>query len=152
MEVVRPLLLNKLLLLRNDIEHEDAEPPRYCQCKEYLDVVWYFLKTTHCIASHKVDDIMFTNPNSQFWVQIDITDLSLTKLPARGWLSNNHFTYSQKNDLIRLDVDNIKRASAFDRHHSDRPVTDFFFSGYLNLTPCQTLNLIKPIILSYYIY
>lgn len=53
--IVRPLLLKKLLKIRNNIEHEDVDPPSYNQCKEYVDVVWYFIKSTHRHVSIKLE-------------------------------------------------------------------------------------------------
>jgi hypothetical protein len=44
--IIRPLMLKKLILIRNNIEHEYASPPDKEFCMELLDFVWYFLKTT----------------------------------------------------------------------------------------------------------
>lgn len=44
--VVRPTMLRRLVSIRNAVEHEDAEPPDLERCLEFLDAVWYFLRST----------------------------------------------------------------------------------------------------------
>ncbi len=58
--LVRPLFLKKLMKIRNSIEHEDTNPPSYKECREFLDVVWYFLKSTDGLVSNKPTEVMFS--------------------------------------------------------------------------------------------
>jgi len=44
--LVKPLLLNKLLLIRNDIEYNFKNPPSLDECEKLADVVWYLYKST----------------------------------------------------------------------------------------------------------
>jgi hypothetical protein len=44
--LVRPLLLRKLHAIRNAVEHEDASPPNAGECRDFVELVWYFLKST----------------------------------------------------------------------------------------------------------
>jgi hypothetical protein len=39
-------MLRRLNKLRNSIEHDGAQPPSIEQCRDYEEVVWYFLKVT----------------------------------------------------------------------------------------------------------
>ena len=32
--------------MRNEVEHDGADPPTLERCREYLEVLWYFLKVT----------------------------------------------------------------------------------------------------------
>ena len=44
--IVRPFMLEQLMDIRNEIEHEDAPPPPYVRARELLDMTWYFLRST----------------------------------------------------------------------------------------------------------
>ncbi|HET9227846.1 MAG TPA: hypothetical protein VFR31_14320, partial [Thermoanaerobaculia bacterium] len=44
--LVRPILLRSIIDLRNQIEHEDQMPPDESRCKEWVEFVWYFLRST----------------------------------------------------------------------------------------------------------
>lgn len=57
--IVRPLLMKKLLTIRNEIEHEDSNPPEIERCKELVDIMWYFLKSTDSIVQIKKESICF---------------------------------------------------------------------------------------------
>ncbi|MEZ5581928.1 MAG: hypothetical protein R3F37_03340 [Candidatus Competibacteraceae bacterium] len=45
-DMIRPLFIDSLFQVRNICEHQDAPPPSVDRCKELLDVVWYFIKST----------------------------------------------------------------------------------------------------------
>lgn len=53
--IVRPLMLGKLVALRNAIEHEDASPPDLAECKELVEFVWYFLRSTDRLATVRTE-------------------------------------------------------------------------------------------------
>lgn len=46
LDIAKPLLVNKLLKIRNDIEYVGANPPNMQECEELIDFVWYFYKST----------------------------------------------------------------------------------------------------------
>lgn len=50
--LARPLLMHKLRVLRNSIEHpkDDQDPPGEDRCHELADAVWYFLRATDAAA------------------------------------------------------------------------------------------------------
>lgn len=75
-DLVRPYLMKILLNIRNDIEHNDAAPPEIERCKELVDVVWYFLKSTDSITQKRTDSASFRllDENSfetEYWYSID---------------------------------------------------------------------------------
>lgn len=57
--IIRPLLLGQILDLRNRIEHQDELPPSDQRCAEWLDVVWYFLKSTDLLLRGGCNAISF---------------------------------------------------------------------------------------------
>lgn len=60
--IIRPALLKELFLVRNAIEHQNADPPNLTQCSTYIDFVWYFLKSTDSLLLMKVEDVIFWSP------------------------------------------------------------------------------------------
>src|SRR5258706_16070804 len=51
---VRPRMLQKLIEIRNAVEHEDADPPDHETCEVFLEFTWYFLKSTDLITQRVV--------------------------------------------------------------------------------------------------
>jgi len=39
-------MLQKLIDIRNPVEHEDVAPPDHEACKVFAEFTWYFLKST----------------------------------------------------------------------------------------------------------
>jgi hypothetical protein len=64
--IIRPALLKELFEVRNAIEHQDSSPPTIDQCNKYVDIVWYFLKSTDSLLLMKVDDGIFWSPDEQY--------------------------------------------------------------------------------------
>ena len=48
--------------VRNAIEHHDVRPPSLTRCRELLDVVWYFLRTTDQLAKLRHEEFTFFDP------------------------------------------------------------------------------------------
>lgn len=44
--LIRPFMLQRLIDIRNAVEHEDTPPPTVRELRVYLDFVWYFLRST----------------------------------------------------------------------------------------------------------
>jgi hypothetical protein len=57
--LVRPAFLKALFDLRNLLEHEDITPPTIEECNYYVDIVWYFLKSTDSLLHMKIDNVDF---------------------------------------------------------------------------------------------
>ena len=57
--VARPFLVRHLLEVRNAIEHQDAQAPDETRCRELLDVVWYYLKSTDALTREVGTEFLF---------------------------------------------------------------------------------------------
>lgn len=55
--LVKSLLLSKLLLLRNTIEYDGENAPSLIECHEFIDIVWYFYKTTDIYCKEIPDSL-----------------------------------------------------------------------------------------------
>jgi hypothetical protein len=63
--LIRPALIKDLLEVRNLIEHEDAEPPETEKCLYYVDIVWYFLKSTDSLLQMKIDALSYESEDGR---------------------------------------------------------------------------------------
>ena len=50
MELIKPVMLGKLIQIRNAVEHQFSDPPTQDSCIELAEFVWYFLRSTDSIA------------------------------------------------------------------------------------------------------
>ena len=60
--IIRPRQLRRLIDIRNAVEHEDSPPPDAEACENFLDVVWYFLRSTDALITKTTDSVYLT-PN-----------------------------------------------------------------------------------------
>jgi hypothetical protein len=77
-------MFQKLVDIRNAVEHEDAIPPDLETCKDFAEFTWYFLKSTDRILQD-VTDIFelrpFGDDETYYW-------LNITYGPKNGWKPN----------------------------------------------------------------
>lgn len=64
--VARPFLVRHLLEVRNAIEHQDARAPDERRCRELLDVVWYYLKSTDTLVREVGTEFLFQGKEPWF--------------------------------------------------------------------------------------
>jgi hypothetical protein len=76
--IVRPAIVKELLGVRNLIEHEDTEPPDTKQSRYYVDIVWYFLKSTDKLLDFRCEDVNFLHDDGKQSVLLKIDF-------ANGW-------------------------------------------------------------------
>lgn len=157
--LVRPILLKKLMTVRNDIEHEDIKPPSYNQCKEYVDVVWYFLKSTTQIVSFKTTSIIFNKIDAkgretQYWISLEIKESGFDSVEISGWVPKSYIkSKADEGNLLELDIIDIgtkeerwakgNLVSSKAIYHDDKKPSDTWIRGFLILTPEQKLIVIK---------
>lgn len=54
--IIKSLLINKLLTIRNGIEYRGDNPPSKENCEELIDVVWYFYRSTDRYCNFELSD------------------------------------------------------------------------------------------------
>jgi hypothetical protein len=67
--IIRYRMVQKLVDIRNAVEHSDSEPPNIEDCAEFIEFTWYFLRSTDVLARRKINQFLFESPDS------DRTDL-----------------------------------------------------------------------------
>jgi len=152
--IVRPLFLKKLLKIRNSIEHEDVDPPSYNQCKEYVDVVWYFIKSTQRHVSIKLTNQLFQKLNrngvdTQYWVEVDTENNDYKRVEIRGWVPKSYLRKNTaKQNYFLFDAKEICtwEEKGLDKEgHENKISSDTFVSGYLDLVETQRLEIVRRI-------
>ncbi|ELE6600844.1 TPA: hypothetical protein ACVO0O_004554 [Vibrio alginolyticus] len=80
--LIRPMVLNELIKVRNVIEHQDQTPPKKEMCIYYIDIVWYFLKSTDSLVDNIVESIEYLGDEDNA-VIVDVK-------PGENWIFSAH--------------------------------------------------------------
>lgn len=114
--VVRPRMLQKLIAIRNAVEHEDVDPPDKDECEVFVDFTWYFLRSTDMITQRVADRITFTDNESGCWVELGINPPGRWLPLLRGWIPSALISDESKDGWPSLRVKRIAtRASELSR-------------------------------------
>jgi hypothetical protein len=93
-----------LLEVRNRIEHNDAPPPDTPKCEFYVDIVWYFLKSTDSLVDMAVDSIHYEDDQSESVVTIAINPQEGWKVAVSGSVLDSYLTeHPEPHDLALLE-------------------------------------------------
>ncbi|MFY0518251.1 hypothetical protein ACOMCU_10525 [Lysinibacillus sp. UGB7] len=149
--IVRPFLMKQLLIIRNDIEHRDAEPPSFEKCLELLDAVWYFLKSTDYLVRYSTNTLVYEEeniiPEDNSWVELKYR-FDVHSLMIRGRLTSV-FVYDSPTensfemectvyDTDKTDIEfSISRGKVFN-----------YFDRELNIGDTEKTFLIKKFLLN----
>lgn len=114
--VVRPRMLQKLIAIRNAVEHEDADPPDHDTCEVFLEFTWYFLKSTDQITQRVVDRISFTDNEDGCWVEVGISPPHSWLPLLRGWIPSGLISDKPRDEWLFLRMKRFEtRAEALAR-------------------------------------
>lgn len=69
--LIRPSILRDLFEIRNLLEHEDVDPPETDKCHLFIDIVWYFLKSTDSLLQMKCDCLIYESDTSELFMRPD---------------------------------------------------------------------------------
>ncbi len=81
--LIRPMMLQRLIEIRNAVEHEDTSPPTVEELLIFLEFVWYFLRSTDNALRH---------PLGVFHLQLSALDeispygFEVTLSPDTNWI------------------------------------------------------------------
>ena len=154
--IVRPLILKNLLIVRNNIEHYDALPPNEDRCKELVDVVWYFLKSTDQIVQIAKDDIEFDFINEKgeethygFMITLNRNDYGRCEI--WGWFPTELINTHEIKDFVKINVTDIHGKEQWEQKgkHSEKKETDKWIRGEPVFEGNDLRLLIKEILLAY---
>lgn len=87
--IIRPSMLRQLTDIRNAIEHENATPPGQQRCLEFLDLVWYFLRSTDILCTSVPGDLEAQELDSARGLTISLKSTSPWRVEFSGWLARS---------------------------------------------------------------
>jgi hypothetical protein len=88
--IVRPAIIKELLEVRNGIEHNDAAPPDTPKCEFYVDIVWYFLKSTDALVHMAVDSMHYQDDQSDSELIIGVKPQENWKVTVSGTILDTY--------------------------------------------------------------
>lgn len=102
--IVKPLLINKLLFIRNEIEYRDMLPPDKNECEELIDIVWYFYKSTDRYCNVQPDEYLidFDGEDKFLLLKFDFKNHDILKI--RGNLPNCYFSPKKQKGSLLLNT------------------------------------------------
>lgn len=123
--IVRPLMLQKLIAIRNAVEHEDVPPPDAETCQIFLEFVWYFLRSTDGIARTIVEDFLLhplvdEKTDWDYWLNISMNPDGNWIPEINGWITPELVSDFEKEGWIVLKTKRTEtRAELFARLKND---------------------------------
>lgn len=138
--IVRPFIMKNLLIIRNNIEHHDSDPPELPRCKELLDITWYFLKSTDAIVQIKKESIYFEaydneGNETQYSFSIDFDYNSNTSFKLSGWFPKDMINYKEDYNFFNIDTIDFNGKEKFEKLnlHKDKLETDRWVNGNVSI-------------------
>jgi hypothetical protein len=106
--IIKKGMLRRLNRLRNAIEHDGAEPPAMEQCKDYHEMMWYFLKvTTPYLRPPTDEELMSADDDDPSSLACDINYRPFA-LGIRGTLAENCLSRAKEKDWLRVSVTEVR--------------------------------------------
>ena len=101
--IVRPAIIKELLEVRNGIEHNDAAPPDKPRCEFYIDLVWYFLKSTDSLVDMAVDSIVYEDDQSDSALYLSINPQENWRFTVSGTVLDSYLPALPKDGDLKLE-------------------------------------------------
>jgi hypothetical protein len=112
--LARPFLIKQLFELRNDVEHNDSDPPDGVRLSELVDIAWYFLKATDPACKVVPDGISFKCQDSPFarnpplGIAVYPVPGNADSVAVAGWLSPLQLHEKGGPGLLSLKVEECR--------------------------------------------
>jgi hypothetical protein len=94
--IARPAILRTITSIRNSIEHQFKDPPESKRCREFVDVVWYFLKSTDDLCKRIARELVLNcefkvGYDSAYWLGISFKESEIWEtFEINGWVLPEH--------------------------------------------------------------
>ncbi|RSC92890.1 hypothetical protein [Tenacibaculum singaporense] len=107
LNIIRPIMLKKLLEVRNNVEHKHEQPPSLNICKELVEFVWYFLKSTDIFCHTVIDSYSLDedpNHDSKYGLLVTPKIKKNWEIELRGWLTESQYSNSKKDGFLKIQI------------------------------------------------
>lgn len=102
LDIIKPLLINKLLEIRNGIEYNGKSPPTQRECEELIDIVWYFYRSTDRFCNQEPDALLIEFNDSDNFLRLDFDFHSHKVLKIDGQLPLKYLSEQKIDNAILL--------------------------------------------------
>lgn len=164
--IVRPTIMKTLLDIRNGIEHRDENPPNIQRCKEFIDIIWYFLKSTDNMVIIKREEAEFRyydlcGDETQYWCNIELCDDNEFSLKIHGLFPKEFISNEYKENAFEILVDDNNAKEKLENNKAISEValgiipnvykldTDLWLNGEIKLKQKDVITIISKVINSY---
>lgn len=103
LDIIKSLLINKLLEIRNGIEYNGISPPSKKECEELIDIVWYFYRSTDRYCNKEPDSLLIEFNDSDDFLRLDFDFHSRKLLKIDGRLPSIWFSEQKIDGAILLN-------------------------------------------------
>ncbi|KSU03221.1 hypothetical protein KF282_1892 [Lactococcus lactis subsp. lactis] len=154
--IIKPYLIKIIMEIRNLIEHEDSPPPSQQRCKELVDMVWYFLKSTDSLVSNLITDFEFVindcnGEETPYGGTIELDYKHHKSVKIFGWFPLEVMDIKQKKDgfiCIYSEDINTKDKWKNIEYHRDKLDTDLWINGVIYTKDFEYHNFISQLLAS----
>jgi len=149
--VIRPSLIQGLFEVRNDVEYNDATPPDLGRCREFVDIVWYFLRSTDAMLYTQRTGMMLTPPDSDTWDSVYWCSFDLEYIPAfdvtlSGWIPSHLASTTEAPSHMVVEAETFQTKSekwGLESDHADKQDDDVWITGRLLPRPDERHRIIR---------
>lgn len=138
--IVRPLMLSKLIQIRNQVEHQDRPPPNNVVCAELVEFTWYFLRSTdiyvHGIPTGVVLESEPYARHSPYGMTLNTGPERAWSIEILGWLPKTWVTTNALEGWMHVSCERFEPAAEFftrspeaQEHHKGRDRSDVWVMG-----------------------
>jgi hypothetical protein len=118
--LVRPLMLGKLIEIRNLLEHEDASPPGYDDCIVFLEFVWYFLRSTDLTVRETLDTFDYVPQDDEAYViEATVREASAWVFRLGGWVPSKVVACTQIEGWLAVKTSSLTTKAELFALHPD---------------------------------
>jgi hypothetical protein len=127
--LIRPLMLQRLIEIRNAVEHEDASPPRLEELHIFLEFVWYFLRSTDNALRHPIESFVLQpiplDEDSPYSVGVTLGPHPKWIPKIRGWVEPEMVSIENKQGWLMLkNTETITRQEFTAKSQKLDPLTE----------------------------
>ncbi|SFP22881.1 hypothetical protein SAMN05216343_104175 [Oscillibacter sp. PC13] len=143
--LAKPFLLKNLLDIRNAIEHSDAPPPSWERCRELLDIVWYFLKSTDGLVRSVKTDFYFEEYfESPYSIIFEMDYQPHRQFAFWGWFPADQVFREYAVSRVPINAHSVRTAEQLsNKFQKNRLDTDLCIDGFFKMDGLLYSRIIK---------
>jgi hypothetical protein len=160
--ITRTFMLNRIIEIRNSVEHRLKTPPQKDRCLEILDIVWYFLKSTDRYVNLRLESFLLECNEKELLERDYVVTMALNprndwSIRIYGWLPEKYLIKNEEGLGIEIDVkkfetktdalERIKKITEDTSHIENKSPMDFWLDGILLNCP---ENIKKSLFMMYF--